>query len=110
MTSEKPYWFALAESDAQSAPARKEKRNFPFLAVATLGVAVLGGSLLLNTNDEQSASAAISTISSPVTTATHVVASHTQSVSSAPAIAPVAQSKVRNSDDAGNGERENNDD
>jgi hypothetical protein len=110
MTSEKPYWFALAESDAETAPARKEKRNIPFLAVATVGVAVLGGSLFLNTSDEPTASASVSTISSPATTTTHVVASPAQSVQSAPAIAPVAHSKVSNREGEDDGERENNDD
>lgn len=94
MTSEKPYWFALAESDTETAPTRKEKRNIPFLAVATVGVAVLGGSLFLNTSDEPTASASVS----------HVVASPAQSVQSAPAIAPVAHTKAAKSDG------ENNDD
>lgn len=97
MTSEKPYWFALAESDTETAPTRKEKRNIPFLAVATVGVAVLGGSLFLNTSDEPTASASVS----------HVVASPAQSVQSAPAIAPVAQSKVSNREGE---DGENNDD
>jgi len=104
MTSEKPYWFALAESDTETAPTRKEKRNIPFLAIATVGVAVLGGSLFLNTSDEPAASASVSTISSPATTTTHVVASPAQSVQSAPAITPVAHSKSAKSDG------ENNDD
>jgi hypothetical protein len=98
MTSEKPFWFALAESDTRTLPTRKEKRNIPFLAVAALGVAVLGGSLFLNTHDEPTASAAISPISSPAATASHVVVSPAQSVQSAPAIAPVAQSKSATSD------------
>ena len=92
MTSEKPFWFALAESDTRTLPTRKEKRNIPFLAVATVGVAVLGGSLFLNTHDEPTASADVSV------TASHVVALPAQSVQSAPAIAPVAQGKSAKSD------------
>jgi len=109
-SAEKPYWFALAESDTQIAPSRREMRRIPFLALATVGVAVLGGSLFINTSDEPTASAATSTISSSVTTTSHLALSPAQSVQSAPAIAPVAQSTVSNREDEGRSERDNNDD
>lgn len=109
-SSERPYWFTLAESDTQLARSRRGMRRIPFLALATVGVAVLGGSLFINSSDESTASAATSTISSSVTTTSHLALSPAQSVQSAPAIAPVAQSAVSGREGKGHGERENNDD
>jgi hypothetical protein len=104
--SEKPYWFEIADADHSTSRPRKAKRNFPFVAVVTAGVAILGGSLLLNTPEESTANAAISSISTQATTASHVTVTPVQSAQSAPAIAPVASSTRIQSDDEG----EENDD
>jgi hypothetical protein len=104
--SEKPYWFEIADADHGTSRARKVKRNFPFVAVVTAGVAILGGSLLINTPEESTANAAVSTISTQATTTSHVTISRTQSTKSAPAIAPVTPSTRIQSDDEG----KNNDD
>jgi hypothetical protein len=99
MTLEKPYWFALAEADAKTSLSQKENRNFHFFAVVSVGVAILGGSLLINRNEVPLASASVSTISSPTITTSMKVA---------PAILTVAHKSVPSSitDD----ESENKDD
>ena len=77
MTSEKPYWFALADADQSTPRPRRAKRNFPVLAVASLGVVVLSGSLVINTSDEPVASAS----NSKVTTSQPITASQVTDVS-----------------------------
>jgi hypothetical protein len=109
MTSKKPYWFELADTDQSTPRPRSAKRNFPLLAAASLGVVVLSGSLLLNTHEEPTASAAVSPISTQSTTASHAVVSSAPAVQKTPAIAPVTQTSATRGDDEGNRERENDD-
>lgn len=116
MTSEKPYWFELAEGDQAPSRPEKIKRNFPLFAALSLGVVALGGSLLLNTSDEPTASAASTTsvvaskVAEPVTQSSRVVVATQNTLGTTPAIAPVVV-KISNTagDDQGR-ERENNDD
>ncbi len=100
--SEKPYWFEIADADHSTSRARKAKRNFPFVAVVTAGVAILGGSLLLNTPEEGTANAAVSPISTHAIATSHVTIAPTHSTQSAPAIAPVASNtRVQSNEDGG---------
>jgi len=99
-TSGKPFWFELAEADQISSRTRGTNGAFSFVATVTAGVAILGGSLLLNTHEEPAASAAVSTISTQSTTSSHVA------VSTLPAIHKSSTSG-HSVDDR---ERENNDD
>lgn len=116
MTSEKPYWFELADGDQAPSRPEKIKRNFPLLAALSLGVVALGGSLLLNTSDEPTASAASTTsvvaskVAEPVTQSSRVAVATQNTLGTTPAIAPVVV-KISNTagDDQGR-ERENNDD
>jgi len=116
MTSEKPYWFELAEGDQAPSRPEKIKRNFPLLAALSLGVVALGGSLLLNSSEEPTASAVTTTsvvaskVAEPVTNSSLVAVSTQKSPGSAPAIAPVVVKSSNQAGDDQGRERENNDD
>lgn len=119
MTSKKPYWFELSDGDQPISLPRKANRNTPLVAVVTAGFAILGGSLLLNTHDEPSANAAVSTIAITATptspTSNSTPQSEPRSPQKSPAIAPVSPDKTvisnsRGSDEGREYEGENNDD
>ena len=99
-SSGKPYWFELADADQISSRPGRAKGGFPFVVAVTAGVAILGGSLLLNTHEEPTANADVSTISTQSTTSSHVA------LSTPPAI----HKSVTSGHQDGEGERENNDD
>lgn len=65
MTSEKPEWFEISESESSNPVIRKKSKKLPFIAVAAAGAIVLGGALFANANDEPNASASTSSMTVP---------------------------------------------
>ena len=97
MTSEKPEWFEISEGDAITSESKAKSKKLPIIAVAAVGAIIFGGALFANANDEPSADASSTQISSLATPSTS--ASAAPSVSGAPTIGSVPQGGAQGGDD-----------
>ena len=117
MTPNKPEWFELSEADSASSGIRKINKKLPIAAIVAAGSIILGGALFANANEEPSASASTTSVtstSSPgANTSTNSISSPTATSVPKVSITPVTNAQgnsERGGDDGKIGDREHSDD